>query len=69
MLLGDLQAGEGLAGTASHDQLAALGILQAGSYGIQCSLLVFAQLLARLEHYRLVGLVFSPVDLAVFQGL
>ncbi|MNZ40808.1 hypothetical protein D3C78_583400 [compost metagenome] len=30
---------------------------------------MIAQLLARLEHHRLVGLVFGPVDLAVFQGL
>ena len=68
-LLSDLQAGEGLASATSHNQLATLGVLEAGRHGVQCRLLVIAQLLARLKHHRLVGLVFGPVDLAVFQSL
>lgn len=65
LLFGNLQAGEGFAGTAGHDQLASLGIFKTGCYGIQCGLLMITQLLARLERNRMLGLVFGPVDLAV----
>ena len=64
---GDLQAGEGFAGAAGHDELAPVGSLQPRRGRVQRLLLVQSQLLLDFQDRGCLGLVFGPVDLAVLQ--
>ena len=66
-ILGDLEAGKGLAGAAGHDELAAVGGFQAGDDLAAGAGLVRAEFLLGLEDGRGAGLVFRPVDLAGFE--
>ncbi len=67
--LGDLEAGEGLAGAAGHDELAAVGGLEAGGDFAFGAGLVGAEFLFLSEDGRGGGgSVLRPVDLAGFEG-
>ena len=68
-LLGGAQRGEGLAGAAGHDQLAAVVLLEAGAHVVQGALLVRAHFLARqlLKGRGLVLQVGVPVDRRGFE--
>ncbi len=65
--LGNLERGEGLAGAAGHDELAARILGEARFDGRQRRLLVRAQRFLRLEDRSRVGLVLRPVDPARLQ--
>ncbi len=69
-LLGDLEAGEGLAGAAGHDELAAVGLLEAEEDLGLGALLMGAQGLFGLQcggGSGLAGLELGPVDLGVLE--
>ncbi len=66
--LGDLEAGEGLARAAGHDELATVGGLQSGDDFALGAGLVRAEILLFLEDRRGAGLILRPVDLAGFEG-
>ncbi len=68
--LGDLEAGEGFAGAAGHDELATVGRCEAGGDFALGAGLVEAEFLLGLEGGGGggAGAVFCPVDLAGFEG-
>jgi hypothetical protein len=66
-VFGDLQAGEGLAGAAGHDELAAVGDLKAEQHAWSARFSGAASCFLGLERRGGAGLVLGPVDLAVFQ--
>ncbi len=66
-LLGDLEAGEGLAGAARHDELAAVGGLEPCDDRLQRVLLVRPKRLLLLQHRCLSRREAGPVDDAVLE--
>jgi len=62
-----LEAGKGLAGAASHNELAPVSGLKTPKDRVVSAQLMGPERILRLEHRRSAGLKLRPVDLAVFE--